>query len=709
MNTLSIEKARTELLNVLEYSSSRRLKLKSISEFFSLLLNQESSNLIESYLPEFIPKYIDYLKSYSSFGIKPEFSQAIISTNERLINLNELNEFRDKLSLLNDQLKNKLQELQNILIGKEILQAAEQKILFPVINEWESIPLEDEQIDGRWVLGSLDSLTIKISITKDQDKFIVVPSEIEKDKKLEEQINISWLKAKEYCKSHVKRIAAHHEVIISFDEHLGIYKGESVGTALAIGFIEEILRFYNSQTILKPIGNAAFTGGVKEDGDINPVSKEIAGKKVEIAFYSNCSTLAVPKEDENYAVVKLEELKKQYPLRKLKVVGVKDLDEILLRRDLIEIKKQKLVVRTGKFVKKNWVSAIVTVLLAILFGYLFVVDFDDNPAILATDGGTLFVKNKNGKLLWTKKVGFPQDVISNNKILFSTSRIVNVNNDGINEVVYCGNIKSTNLNIQSGSEIVCYSYKGDMLWTYTFPDTVNSEREKLESFYGINLILDTITINNKKSLLANATNANSFSSAIFRLDLRSGKRLPGTLWCSGFTVDGLIKDVDNDGKRDILAVGVDNGFEDIVIFAFDIDTLTSVRPSTKEYTIKGFPPAKLKTYIRLAKTDYDNYLGIRMSGIEAGRFYDDISESKYVFQTTSSNPEKPARLWIKLDYNLKDFDVIVDNQYQVIRDSLVAHGKLNLPYTDTKEYVDIYKSKILYWKNGKWVKREELE
>jgi hypothetical protein len=701
VNILSIEKARTELLNFLENSSARRLKLKSISEFFSLLLNQESSNLIESYLPEFIPKYIDYLKSYSPFGIKPEFSQAIISINERLINLNELNEFRDKLSLLNDQLKNEMQELQNILSGKEILQAAEQKILFPVINE-------DEQNDNRWILGSLDSLTIKISTAKDTDKFIVVPSEIEKDKKLEEQINISWLKAKEFCKKYVKKISAHHEVIISLDEHLGIYKGDSVGSALSVGFIEELLKFYNSQTILKPIGSVAFTGGVKENGDVTSVSKEIIKKKVEISFFSNCTTLALPKDDEQFALKKLDELRKEFPKRNLKIVGVKDLDEILLRRELVDIKKQKLVVRTGKFVKKNWMSAVATVLLAVLFGYVFVMDFDDNPALLTTDGSTLFVKNKNGNILWTKRNALTKEEIENSNYVNIRCRIIDIDEDGRNEVLMIGNdiLDKENNSTQIG--LICYDERGSVRWTYVFSDLVESEREFMKPYYGLSMI-DTITYGNNKCLLLFSCNSNSYSSAVFKIDIKTGERLPGALWCSGHTVGAIIKDIDNDGIRDILAVGLDNGFEEIVIWTFDIDNLTSVRLSTKEYTIKGFPPAKLKSYIRLAKTDYDNYLGIRMSGIESGSFHDEINQKKYVFATTSSDPNKHAHLWIKLDYNLKDFDVIVDNQYRVIRDTLVAHGKLNQPYSDTEDYKEIFKSKILYWKDGKWVKREELD
>ena len=53
--------------------------------------------------------------------------------------------------------------------------------------------------------------------------------------------------------------------------------------------------------------------------------------------------------------------------------------------------------------------------------------------------------------------------------------------------------------------------------------------------------------------------------------------------------------------------------------------------------------------------------------------------------------------------------LIIFDEFRTIRDSLVSQGKLKLPYTDTPEYKNIIKSKILYLKNGKWVNREELD
>ena len=55
-----------------------------------------------------------------------------------------------------------------------------------------------------------------------------------------------------------------------------------------------------------------------------------------------------------------------------------------------------------------------------------------------------------------------------------------------------------------------------------------------------------------------------------------------------------------------------------------------------------------------------------------------------------------------------DFNIFLVDKFTEKRDSLVGIGKLNPPYTDTKEYKEIIKNNILYWKDGTWVKHEEI-
>lgn len=589
--------------------------------------------------------------------------------------------------------------LERVLNGadKDYDKEKEHKAFFPLIAK--------DTPEGFY--GILESVSVHIAKSTFEDKFIIVTSEKEIEKKILEQCKRSWFAAFDLSRKYIKKPYQHHQVIISFDKKDGFYEGSSLGIALTISILEELLKFYNPTYIIKIKGQTAFTGGITESGKLLPTGEEIIKQKINSVFFSVMNTFVIPKCEEAAAQAQLNELKRTYPIRKLKLVAVEDINDVLNRRDVIDIRKQKFVVRTGKFVKKNWVSAVVTILLAVLFAFLFVIDFDDNPAILTFNGDKLFVKNKNSRILWSKKVDLPKDASWRKRLLDNFCCILDTDGDGKNEVLFTGSLVIEKEKF-SDQRLICFNFQGDTLWTHSFADRVESEREVLKPYYNIE-IMDTVSLDERKSLYLISTNSYSFSSAIFRVDPKNGERLPGIIWCSGQTVDAMIKDIDNDGKKDILAIGVDNGLEEIVIFAFEIDTLSRVRPSTNEYFIKNFPLAELKNYIRLPKTDYDNYLHMRISSILKGSFKDEIREKKYVFATSYEDLETISHLWIKLDYNLKDFDIILDNKYRIIRDSLVIHGKLSPPYTDTKEYIDLYKSKIRYWKNGKWVNRGALD
>jgi hypothetical protein len=123
-----------------------------------------------------------------------------------------------------------------------------------------------------------------------------------------------------------------------------------------------------------------------------------------------------------------------------------------------------------------------------------------------------------------------------------------------------------------------------------------------------------------------------------------------------------------------------------------------------------YPVAKTKSIILFPNTDYNKYLDQRMAFIYPGDL-DFRMMDRTVIQRIFQN-EREASVYFSFNSTLKYVDIWMDSKFRVLRDSLVAHGKLNLPYSDTKEYREILKSKILYW-NGKeftsmdeWNKRE---
>lgn len=702
MNILQLEQERVLLKEKLTGGFSNNAKLLLIYNFFEKALTTQKTNLIGSYLPEFLPEYIHCLRSWTVTGLKPRIHELLLGQAEQI----EKNLYLQQHSLKSiassiERIKSELSELNNSLNGLTSDHTSLIKAYFPLLEE-EAIK------ETGLTTGVLESVTIKINSSKRENHFIIVPSEKEIEEKISEQVKLSWLNTIRIAKKYIKRIHPYHEVIISFDKKAGFCKGNSLGTALTLSFIEEIFKTYNSPVSIKVGDGIAFTGGMDEYGKIINTSEEIIKQKTELVFFSEVALFVIPKEEETAANEKLNELKKKFPKRDLRIIGIEGINDLLDRRTIVEIKKQPVIVRSGKVVKKNWAAALITILLALTFSYLLAMDFDTNPHSFSVDGTFLYVLNKNEKILWEKRVSTNKAQIDNPTTLKNQIKIVDIDSDGRNELLITTEEFSDITPNSEFRRIICYNSEGEAIWRYSFKDSVSSMRTILPRSYMIT-ILDTITMNEIKNLFLFSTSTSSFSSAIFRLNLTTGKRLPGTFWCSGHTQIGLIKDINNDGRNDILCVGLDNGYEDAVFFGINIDTLTWVRPTTNEYLIRDYPVSNPITYIRFPKTDYDNYKYYRTPEVKQYSFIDYQNLKYYQFIVGSHMDEQASTLWYQVDYNLKDINIIVDNRFRIMRDTLVAHGILSLPHTDTPEYVELQKSKILYYKNSKWVKRGEME
>lgn len=684
---------------------SRKLEVYLYLPLFEKILQQKNSAIVEAYLTQLTPAFIHAILSRSFEGFNPE----LLSRIKHILLAIEKFDF--------------LKKLKTDLPSSRIKVEQESEILLSVLNgnsvhkkeENIQIPLLETSEQNEIVLGVLESITVKINKRKDENKFLIVPSEKDLEQTLDDQIKITWKLAKQYCEQFVKSIKDYHEVVIHFNRRSGLCRGNSLGLALTITFIEELLKLYNPVYITKSQSGLAITGGLDEEGKVLPVGDEIIKLKTELVFYSTVDQLVIPKHNEFAAKEKLDELKQKYPERKLKITAVEDLDDLLNRRNIIEIKKINPIVRTAKFARRNVFTVLLIALLTGLFTALLTVDLDDNPSFVTLDGQKAYIKNKNGKTLFNFPYLADKHDIENPKSTYAFFKIVDINLDGDNEIIYIDENLNENTKSQKISSIKCVDKDFNTIWSYSFFDTVYSEREILLPPYAFRLI-DTATIDGMRVMLFWVNNGPSFSTAISGVELNNGRRIKDTFWGSGHTNSAIKRDINNDGRDDIVANGVDNGFEDAVAWGIELNKLNGYRPTTREYQIKGFKEADLIFYLRIPKQDVDKYLGVRnpSSWHYSLNFREyDKSFSFDIFTNTSPRTQFKSDFInsyvIIIDSNLTVSDVVINSNFRVFRDSLVAQGKINPPYTDTQEYKEIIKNSVLYWKNGKWVKREDLE
>jgi hypothetical protein len=688
-NILDIEERKRILYSNLSKNPSLRKQVLLFYDFFSFL-SQFSDHVMQSYALEFIGPYVNSLKHFTPFYFHPLVTDKILSQINSLTSKDFLESYIQSLKEVKIKLTENLNVLEKILDGEVASDLSSSKVYFPL--------LEDSSDNDTPTIGILETLTIQIKKTKDANKFIIVPSEKEIEERMKTQIENSWSAAEKIIGNYFGKMNRTHQVIVQFDQKEGIYIGDSLGSALTIGFIEELLKFYNAAIQVNIKTKSAFTGGVNSYGVIKSVSEKIIEDKVKCVFYSDIQTFVVPIEDEKYANEKLEELKREFPQRNLIIIGVRSLDDILDRRKIVDIKRQPIVVRAAKFSRKNWVSLS---LMVILFSVIMAagwLDFDTNPTHVEFRKDIAYIENKNGKVLWNFRT-----MTNDDGFLFNYAvRFTDINNDGINEVIISDEYYNERDENSNYGRVACFDNHKQLLWKYNFHDTVSSA-----TFEGINIyrlyIIGIVEEGDEKVVYIIAKNRNLYPSAIFKLDAKTGKRIDSlnTLWNAGTITNALIGDFNNDGKPEIVATAVHNGFQRSVLFSVDLDNLRGQTPAPPNYTFANKKMAVLNTFIILPKSDYSD-LYYRYDEPLAGSLTYSSVNKKFKFDVIEGiqNPSEYGYLNYVFDNKLRLVYLGCGDDFQMKRDSLVAHGILKPPYSNTPEYMNSLKKQIRYW-NGK--------
>jgi hypothetical protein len=689
VNILEIENKFTNLKEFLSENYSKRSKLLKISEFYSILLSSGNQNQFEAYVSEFIHSYFSWINDFEIRGLNPVRIESLINQLTDLKTIAFLqthnSEIDSALSVLNDKLQQSKSWLRN---NKN--SGTKNIIYFPV--------LENNQSENE--IGYLE--TLYIDIKNGENKFHITPAEAESDTQLQKQIEISWDIALKYCATLIKKIKPAHTVDLHFENRLGVYVGNSLGIALTLAFIEAILKHYNSPTIIKINGVIAVSGGIDNNSKVISTSKVIIEAKVETVFYSDAQIFCVPKIDEIWAEKKLLELKKINPERNLKIVGLADLEDILSRRNVVDIHKRNIVVRVFRYTLRKWKSIILAALLTLIFIFIFALDFDNNPVLFQQKGKLLSVQNKNGKMLWNVNLIFDPTVIGQD-LTAGSRKIIDINGDGLNEILICE--EDFGYDDNRRGRIVCFDNKKNVVWDYNFRDTVSTFRTWTNNYF-ISLI-DTITIQKSKTVLLRARNEPNFPNAVFMLDLKSGKRLDSlnTLWNAGGITNSIIGDFNEDGKKELVLGGLNNGYECAVFFSVNLDKIKGQTPSKDRYVFKNIPNAILNNYILLPHTDYGKLM-FRNNVVPYNTLFFD-SKSKEFQVSTYEGLDNPILFHYRFDKNFNFLWVDCADNAQQQRDSLVAQGILRLPYTNTSEYFKILKDEIRYWDGTKFISIEE--
>ena len=691
---LHIENKRSELIEFLEELNSKRAKLFYLYNFLSVLFTSGNKQLINSYLSEFIDDYFDLVAAFDPFCIDPKLTENIISQSYEVLNYRSPASAKEQYTDSINSLEQKLNDLKKYLSGggESISQG---RFYFPLLEE-------NQNIQNNFRFGLIESVSVQIKKADDKNSFNIIPSERELEQRIKHQVETSWNLAVAYAAKHIRKLSPYHDVIISFDNKSGIVEGNSSGAALTLTFIKELLKLYNASIFFTTPADTAYTGGQDTDGIITSVSGEIIKAKTEAVFFSGIKTFALPALDVPAAQEKLNELKERFPDRRLRVTGIEDFEDLINRRNLVEIKKINPIVRGGKFALRHSLSIILTFILAGVILLSGLLDFDDNPATLAYENQHLKVYNKNNKLLWSEKINpLSELLLTGQKIKKQYAVLTDVTGDGKNEIVLSNKLFGPKMHDTEYNNIVCYDFAKKLVWKHTFAEVVSTNTITFSSEYRTKFI-DIIELNNRRILLVIAKNF-YYPSAVFGIDIATGELATEVFWHSGHLDDGIIQ-TDSASQNDKLIFGgVNNGFESACLVVVDINNLGGQALAPANYKLNNIPEANLLEYILIPPTDYSFAKNSRYNCVSRDQLTFEDTNIRVGTNEEASLGESGPLLYYYFNPDFTISFIETGDSFQHQRDKLVKEGKLTPPLTYTAEYFEILKNNIKYWDGEKFV------
>ncbi|GMR25545.1 MAG: hypothetical protein BMS9Abin39_0851 [Ignavibacteria bacterium] len=693
MDILSIESERSILAEKLSSTTSPRIRLLYLFHYYDKILNTSDNRLIDSYLPEHIENYIHLFQQFNPIGIHPGIIKDIFLQVDKLSIQYCLKEYSSTLKSLTNELKSENDRISKVLNGIKNETTKGGKLCFPVI--------EQSEISKDQSFGLLETITVQIKGAAQKTNFHITPAGKEIERAIGEQIAVSWQLAVNNIGKYIRRIKPYHQVFIQFDHKYGEYVGNSLGIALTLAFQKELLQFYNAPVIIDYNGKVALTGGLNEEGNILPVSEEVIKQKTATIFFSDVDVFVVNDGEKSFVINKLEELQKEYPERSLKIIGVEDFEDLLNRRNIVSIKKQHIAVRSAKYARKHWANTVLSIVAALIIAYLFILDFDANPAAIEHSGKLRLIKNKNGKVLWQSKLKKEVNQINNNFAKIS-EKIIDIDGDGLNEVL----LVNQDENLGHTGRLDCFSNNGELLWKYEFDDSIETINEKFSNKFNIRIVgIDNL--NGREVLYLFAQHNIYFPTAVFRLDAETGKRLPGTFWNPGGLGAGTLADMNSDGVNELYLTGLNNEWETAVFFGLEKDSLYGRGPAFGKYVYPDREISEFLVYLSIPKSDYSKYKNVRYPNPGRGNLYYLEHENLLSFGIIYGEYTELIGVGFRINQKYEIDELIITDQFRVKRDSLVAQGKLSLPLTDTKEYVEILKDQVRYWNGERFISYEE--
>lgn len=276
-------------------------------------------------------------------------------------------------------------------------------------------------------------------------------------------------------------------------------------------------------------------------------------------------------------------------------------------------------------------------------------------------------------------------------ILFPFITIKDVNKDGNNEVLF-----STQTQDEIGEGLLCFfDCSGNMLWSFQGGRQL-TYGEKVYSDYRIKgmEVCDPDNDGNFRIIVI-SIHRPMFPTQLVVLDLQGN--IVGEYWNSGQFSDLLFKDLNGDGRKEIIVGGINNEYDKGCVVVFDPGDVRGGSPQKKPYyKCNELKPGSEKYYILFPRTD-----------VEEGK--------QAVGNCWRLIPLKSGHISVILKYNNiffefnNDFelqDIQISHSFELLHHKAVKAGEITSTLDD--QYIQDLESRLLYYNGKDWTSEPSM-
>ncbi|MGB6597466.1 MAG: hypothetical protein WA621_21385 [Candidatus Acidiferrum sp.] len=294
------------------------------------------------------------------------------------------------------------------------------------------------------------------------------------------------------------------------------------------------------------------------------------------------------------------------------------------------------------------------------------------------DGTTLTILDADGKGLWSKS--FPDGFWPSYYEHGIAERIwfVDFGGKGHTSVLFLYHPAVRPWSFST--TLICYSDRGKEKWRWTSGKVLPELEGNPATFEVAGLGILNATTKTPPRIVVSSFHNPMYPDQVAIVDA-NGKTL-SEYWHSGHLQHLTVADLDGDGKQEIVATGISNGYHEATLVVLDSDRVfgASIEAARPEIQIHGMGAAQERLRLLFPRSDMNKTLSVYNDGeeptIESGRI-------RFSVQECSQFPA--CIIWYEFDRNFNLVSVLADDGFRSAHAQFYLNGKNAHPFTKVEE------------------------